>query len=676
MLITRVELENIKSYDEGAFQFGPGVTAISGPNGAGKTTILEAIAWALFDHLPYKKEDFLKRGARKGSVRVTFESAIDSREYTVYRDTGAGYYAYDPITKLRLVEQKSQVISWIKQHLGVEPSSDLRALFMSTIGVPQGTFAVDFADQPAKRKISFDRVLRVDEYNHSSDKLRDLVRLIESKDITLREEIARLEVEASSLDPFIAERERLDHEIKRLKGDLAAAQQKRESLKSELQRLDHLQRTIEQSTSESESLKAKVSDLESRKAAASEAVIQSQQAKDALIACTAGFEIYTQAVARLVDLEREAVERDGLKKKYSDTERDLIRVETSLDAEKGRLEEMEAAREELDRLAPLEKEQSELEENRSRIQTEMGKLEALKERAAAAEGDLISFRAEFTTLKKQIEEAESHREMAEKFPALEEARRACESKLRELEVAEQRRRDRLRELGRVREKISNIEGEIKTLEKEIHAAEKAERLAALVPKLEADDQALMEEITALRLSIERETNLIAQIEGGLCPLLSQKCLNMKEGEGLDRYFALQIGNERQQLSEAEKQRRQVQKELSEARAAQRAVSSLDNQRVLRKRYGQELEIERDSAGRLQSEIDQIAVSKEALRDARDEISRIEKELAEAQAARVVYGNLPALRERQEQLTAQGKEKKKALGDMSARIAAMSGLDDE
>jgi exonuclease SbcC len=95
-----------------------------------------------------------------------------------------------------------------------------------------------------------------------------------------------------------------------------------------------------------------------------------------------------------------------------------------------------------------------------------------------------------------------------------------------------------------------------------------------------------------------------------------------------------------------------------------------------RRYAQELEIERGSAQRLQSEIDQIVVSKDALRDAKGDIARIEKELAEAQAARVVYGNLPALRERQEQLTGQGKEKKKSLEDVSARIAAMSGLDDE
>ncbi|MET0649699.1 MAG: AAA family ATPase, partial [Pyrinomonadaceae bacterium] len=87
MHVTRVELEQIKSYERGAFAFERGTTAIVGPNGAGKTTILEAIAWTLFDVLDYSKDDFLRRGAKKGSVRVTFQSDLDERRYTIYRDT-------------------------------------------------------------------------------------------------------------------------------------------------------------------------------------------------------------------------------------------------------------------------------------------------------------------------------------------------------------------------------------------------------------------------------------------------------------------------------------------------------------------------------------------------------------------------------------------------------------
>ena len=43
MLITRIELENIKSYRNVTVDFRRGTTAIHGPNGAGKTTTVETL---------------------------------------------------------------------------------------------------------------------------------------------------------------------------------------------------------------------------------------------------------------------------------------------------------------------------------------------------------------------------------------------------------------------------------------------------------------------------------------------------------------------------------------------------------------------------------------------------------------------------------------------------------
>ena len=79
MQILKVYLENIKSFEQRTFDFAPGTNAICGPNGAGKTSIIEAIAYALFDYLPYKKDNFVRLGAKKGWVRVTFLSALDGR---------------------------------------------------------------------------------------------------------------------------------------------------------------------------------------------------------------------------------------------------------------------------------------------------------------------------------------------------------------------------------------------------------------------------------------------------------------------------------------------------------------------------------------------------------------------------------------------------------------------
>ncbi|MDQ3753570.1 MAG: SMC family ATPase, partial [Acidobacteriota bacterium] len=205
MHVTRVELENIKAYERREFIFERGTIAIVGQNGAGKTTILEAIAWALFDTLEYSKDDFLRRGAKKGWVRVTFESDLDGRQYTIYRDTGQGYYVYDPALGVRLVERRTDVRAFLNQHLGIEPGTDLQALFKSAVGVPQGTFTADFLQPASKRKAAFDRLLKVEEYREGAERLRDTINLIRDRLTEARERIAGREGQLARYDEFAAE---------------------------------------------------------------------------------------------------------------------------------------------------------------------------------------------------------------------------------------------------------------------------------------------------------------------------------------------------------------------------------------------------------------------------------------------------------------------------------------
>ena len=63
-------------------------------------------------------------------------------------------------------------------------------------------------------------------------------------------------------------------------------------------------------------------------------------------------------------------------------------------------------------------------------------------------------------------------------------------------------------------------------------------LGVHLPGLEAKDQEIMEEVASLRAGIDRETRILRSIKGGLCPLLSERCLNMKEGQSLDQFFKL------------------------------------------------------------------------------------------------------------------------------------------
>src|SRR6476619_3073967 len=195
MHISKVELENIKSHAHATFEFTRGTTAITGENGAGKTTIIEAIAWTLFDLLDYKKEDFVRRGAKKGVARVTFESGLDEREYIVYRDTATGYNVFDPHLGKRIADKREEVTRFLWQHLGLEPGTDLRALFKEAVGVPQGTLTAIFLGTPVERKATFDRLLKVEEYRQAAEKLRETSRFVENKITDVQVRIARAEGE-------------------------------------------------------------------------------------------------------------------------------------------------------------------------------------------------------------------------------------------------------------------------------------------------------------------------------------------------------------------------------------------------------------------------------------------------------------------------------------------------
>src|SRR6476620_6185926 len=227
MHISKVELENIKSHIDSKFEFSRGTTAITGRNGAGKTTIIEAIAWTLFDLLDYKKEDFVRRGAKKGVVRVTFESGVDEREYIVYRDSMTGYNVFDPRLGKRIADKREEVTRFLWQHLGLEPGTDLKALFKEAVGVPQGTLTAIFLGTPVERKSTFDRLLKVEEYRQAAEKLRETSRFVESKITEVQVRIARAEGELSRYDivedehkSVVAHIERLTDEAEKLTSEI------------------------------------------------------------------------------------------------------------------------------------------------------------------------------------------------------------------------------------------------------------------------------------------------------------------------------------------------------------------------------------------------------------------------------------------------------------------------
>jgi DNA repair protein SbcC/Rad50 len=676
MQVTRIELDNIKSYESGSFDLEPGITAICGPNGSGKTTLLEAVSWALFDQLPYKKEDFLRRGAKKGSVKVTFISSLDGRQYTVYRDTGAGYYIYDSVTKMRLVEQKGQVAGWIKQHLGVDPSVDLKSLFTSAIGVPQGTFALDFAEQPSKRKIEFDKVLRVDEYQRCSDDLLPLVRFVETKLADLREQIARNEVRVAVLADLTAERRRLEAVLEQLKLDLPVLEGQRERARQELEHLDLLGRQIEVLTADKSGLSSRILESEKRLIAVGDEVADAKSAVAAVDSSASGFAAFNDASRRLSHLESESAARDLIRIEVAQKERQHIRLQAGLENLRERLNELLRDKDSLAALRLVIERQVLLEARRRDLQVAAGEMASLQEMLAATDRELDRLRAEYRDASRRVEESQKLKVLADKTPALEGERRKVEAELRGKQIELSRLVERKAEIARVMEGIASLDAEIRTLEKTIESAGRQQDLNESVAALEDEERRTTEAIATIRAELDLDERTLAQIKGGLCPLLAQRCLNMGEGETLDTYFRGRADLDRDRLNVLQSRREALQQSLAAARAAVATEATVETLRAQLARYGQDLERQSAQAAKLERETAGLRVSPDQVRQLSDRLTATDRELGAAHQAKATFEAALTLKQRLNSVQTEGAQKRDLRQDLEKRLASRATTQDE
>ena len=387
MHVTRVELENIKSYgadaSRGDFHFGRGTTAIVGENGAGKTTILEAIAWALFDLLEYSKEDFLRRGAKKGSVRVTFASDLDERQYTVYRDTGSGYYVFDPELKVKLAEKKQDVRAFLNLHLGVEPGTDLKGLFRSAIGVPQGFFTTDFLRTTNERKAAFDKLLKVEEYRESAERLRDTVRLISERHTEARVRVAGAEAQLARFDEIVAEHKASIEQVNELEKSLADLKREAEERARLVEELDAVERQVAETRASMDRLEVESASAARRWQDLRAELERVERAVERQKATREDHDAHLAAGAALRTLETERAERDRLTAELSSVERQIASAGADARRLQQSLERAQQARQSLVEMASDVARQEELERERERLRDLLAQARAAAERPRA-----------------------------------------------------------------------------------------------------------------------------------------------------------------------------------------------------------------------------------------------------------------------------------------------------
>ncbi len=675
MHVTRVELINIKSHINSEFHFGRGTTAITGENGAGKTSILEAIAWALFDTLDYSKDDFLRRGSKKGSVRVTFESDLDERQYTVYRDTGTGYYVFDHGLSMRVAEKKKDVSDFLHLHLGIEPGTDLKALFRSAIGVPQGSFTAEFILPATARKAAFDRLLKVEEYRDGAERLRDTVRLIEERTAHVRERIASAEGQLVRYDELVREHAETGARAALLEATRAQLREEIEERGRVVKEMDAAELRVNDARAlksrlevEHESAVRRLGERRAEREAASAA-----HARQQLIA--ADYKAHLDALEDLGKLETERAARDRLRAEATRLEGLMAAAGNDLKRLDEALQRAVQATANVVALQPLIVEQAELERERERLRDLRAQAISAGQRLAQMDLELDALRKQHAQVKERVKEALKGAGAQQRAQDLSSERLDVETRLSIAEKAATSLKHLSAQKKEVAREAERLMREVAAREKETHALEKFSAQAAEAATLIARERELTEQLAHLKAEIARDEKFHREVRNGLCPILSEKCLNIGADQTLEDYFKDQFATNSAQLSVLEKERAGVGVAVRDAREAEKHFSRLDGTRA-QAAQSRELLSEREALlARLDKELNELPTAdREHLNRLQAQLSGIDAEMIVVQEAALHHAELNPLQQRLKEIEQEGKAKRDARESVAAAAAAVATLD--
>jgi exonuclease SbcC len=200
-----------------------------------------------------------------------------------------------------------------------------------------------------------------------------------------------------------------------------------------------------------------------------------------------------------------------------------------------------------------------------------------------------------------------------------------------------RDQDRLeRDVERLRADVNRLEAtlaKIKSLDEQLERLRESYRAnseqlnlarekgagAEKISELESRDSELVRELASLQAALERDERFQKEIQNGLCPILSEKCLNLKEGQTLEMFVSSQFGEMKTRISMLENEKVTISTALTTTREAAKYLAQIS---VLESRAA---EIGADGK-RLKDEREALESEAKGVSSAKTELERIENEL--------------------------------------------------
>ncbi len=214
MLLKKITLENLRSYEKQEISFPAGSTLLSGDIGSGKTTILLAIEFALFGLQPSQKGTSLLRTDKK-DARVILEFEIEGKNITIERTLKRSKKSVSQDFASIIIdgekfegsigEIKNRVLKLLNYPCEFAKKTNL--LYKFTVYTPQEEMKQiilepgDIRLNTLRHVFGIDKYKRIQENTHFlTSKLREKIRLNEGMTYELEEDKEKLENKKKELE--------------------------------------------------------------------------------------------------------------------------------------------------------------------------------------------------------------------------------------------------------------------------------------------------------------------------------------------------------------------------------------------------------------------------------------------------------------------------------------------
>ncbi len=496
MIIHKIKLHNIRSYQDQEIELGEGITLFEGDIGSGKTTILMSIDFALFGNsTPDFYKSLLRKGANSGYVEIEFEH--NGERYIIRRvleNKGRGISNTESTVitpEGKVVLSAVDVRNYVLKLMGLDVDKEKRKslpVVKYAIYTPQETMKVILEGTGKKEEERLDvirKIFKLDEYKIARENIDLVYRDFTAEYRTARdkeEEIERIEEDIKEKKESI---KNLNEELDKLNREISNVEKEYQNKKREWENITELRGKYE-------ALRREIGKIEVKLAGIKENINKEKKELEEIESMKKRMEEIENYALRYEELEKR---REELERKYNDIlslEAQYRRVQERIKILSEKVKKIEGKRQEIEELLAkkkimneriasledLENEKRELEEKRASLR---GKIEAINSKMEEVKLELEDYKslgAVCPKCKRPLSKEDKDRLIMESSKKLQELK--DELKNANVEEAKIKRsiselEREIKELRELAKELASIEERIKRLKDEIEEGENAKK---------------------------------------------------------------------------------------------------------------------------------------------------------------------------------------------------------